>query len=70
VAQKLQGTMPQEMDLEFTYTIEFAAVDPTTGANVAGVVISGGMLLVDQLTPGGADALAAGPFMLVPGPAA
>ena len=52
------------------WTIEFAAVDPTTGADVAGVVIS-------QVNIGGAQtggpALTDAqfvPFMLVPGPGA
>jgi len=70
MAQKVSAQMPPDMDLEFTYTIELAALDPTTGNPVAGVVVSNAYMLVDQVSAGSADELAAGPFMLVPGPKA
>lgn len=70
MAQKIAAQMPPDLDLEFTYSIVFAAVDPSSGATVAGVVISDAMLTVDQVSAGAADELASGPFMLVPGPGA
>lgn len=68
MAQKLTGSMPDGMDLAFTYTIEWAALDPVTGDDVAGVVISEATMLVTQVSPGTAEDLVTGPFMLVPGP--
>lgn len=70
MAQKLSAAIPDAMDLDQSWQIVFAAVDPTTGAAVSGVTISNIGFLVDQLTPGGPIALQSGPFMLVPGPAA
>jgi len=70
MAQKLTASMPIDMDLEFNYTLEFAALDPATGDPVDGVVVSDAYLLVDQVSDGSADDLVSGPFMLVPGPAA
>jgi hypothetical protein len=58
------------MDLTANYTIRFTAVDASTGATVTGVNVSNAILLVENVA-GGSDAdLAAGPFMLVPGPEA
>lgn len=51
MAQKLTASMPEALDLAFTYAVQFAALDPTTGADVPGVVISGALLTVTQLTP-------------------
>ena len=70
MAQKLTASMPIDMDLEFNYTLEFAALDPATGDPVDGVVVSDAYLLVNQISAAGAAALQSGPFMLVPGPAA
>lgn len=63
MAQKLTASMPPEMDLEFTYTIQFAALDPTTGDPVAGVVISDAAMLVDQVSDGIAIDLTADGFV-------
>jgi hypothetical protein len=68
MAQKISAALPPNMDLDASYVIEFAALDPTTGDPVTGVVVSNAYMLVTQLTPGTADALESGPFMLVPGP--
>lgn len=61
---------PDDIRAGGAWTIEFAAVDPTTGADVAGVVVSlvniGGEVEAGSV----ADNLAFGPFMLVPGPGA
>jgi hypothetical protein len=72
VAQKLIGGMPREIDMGGGWQVAFAAVDPDTGAAVAGVKISHAVLDVEtDATPSELDQLTdAGPFMLVPGPAA
>lgn len=61
---------PDDIRAGGAWTIEFAAVDPTSGADVAGVVISlvniGGEVEAGSLAA--ADQF--GPFMLVPGPGA
>ena len=71
MAQKLTASMPENMDLAASYTVQWAAVDPTTGAAVSGVVVKNGAMLVTQVTPGSADQLAFGPFVpaFVPIPA-
>lgn len=56
------------MDLGNAYQLQWAAVDPVTGADVAGVQVSNVGMLVTQLTPDDPEALQSGPFMLVPGP--
>lgn len=61
---------PDDMRLGDGWTIRFAAVDPTTGANVAGVVISLVNVGGDDGGTGPADDVELGPFMLVPGPGA
>lgn len=58
------------MDLDSSFTIRWAALDPNTGADVSGVVISQAAMLVTQVSPGGPEDLQVGPFMLVPGPEA
>jgi hypothetical protein len=65
----LQAPLPQFYDLTNDYVIEFAAIDATTGDEVAGVLISNIAIQVDQVE-GTPSALAVGPFMLVPGPGA
>ena len=61
---------PDDVRAGGDWTIRFAALDPTTGANVAGVVVSlvnvGGEASGDD----GTLNLNLGPFMLVPGPGA
>lgn len=70
MAQKLEGGLPEGMDLEAQYTIQWSALDPATGAPVAGVVVSNAGMLVTLVGSSVASALAVGPFMLVPGPGA
>jgi hypothetical protein len=67
MAQKLTASVPPGLDLVFNYTLEWAALDPDTGDDVAGVVISQATLLVNDFGAGGGAALAVGPFILVPG---
>lgn len=69
MAQKISASMPQNMHLDVTFVIEWAALDPTTGAPVSGVTVSNAAMLVSDLVNTNPQALATGPFMLVPGPA-
>lgn len=59
--------MPDNVDIGASFTLQVAALDPTTGDAVANVTISNMSLEVDHLTGG---SLEFGPFMLVPGPGA
>jgi hypothetical protein len=69
VAQKQTASMPNGLDLDSSWTIQWAAVDPTTGAAVTGVNVSNAAFIADQVQ-GTPEGLQAGPFMLVPGPGA
>lgn len=64
--------MAEDLDLPDGYMVEWSAIDPTTGADVAGVKVTGvsifGTLLGDGF--GGGAAFNVGPYMLVPGPGA
>lgn len=68
MAQKLDGGLPQNMDLGGGYTLRFAALDPTTGAAATGVNISAAFILASNILAIPVEQLAVGPFMLVPGP--
>lgn len=65
----LVAAMPPDTELDNMCQVFFAAMDPTTGNNVSGVLYTQGTLWVDVTA--GADALAnSGPFMITPGPGA
>ncbi len=65
------ASLPPELDLPDGYIVTWAAINPTTGANVAGVVVSGVSIFGTLLgTAGGGGSFAIGPYMLVPGPGA
>lgn len=66
MAQKLTASMPENMDLDGTYTVQWAALDPTTGENVGGVLIGNAAMLVSQVSPGGAGELEGSGFTLEP----
>lgn len=55
--------MPETMALDASYTIQWAALDPTTGDPVTGVVVSAAAMLVTQVTPGTAGDLATDTFV-------
>jgi hypothetical protein len=60
--------MPIDPDIDGGWQIVWAALDPTTGAPVSGVTVSGAAITVvidPDTSPGD---LTSGPFMLVPGP--
>jgi hypothetical protein len=52
MAKPLEGNLPPDLDLDAGYTIQFAAIDPTTGAAVAGVNVTTGTLLVTNVAGG------------------
>lgn len=60
--------LPDDLDVSGAYTIRWAAVDPVTGADVSGVVISNASAEVDLLSADTGSGFIPGPFMLVPGP--
>ena len=62
--------MPPDLDLPDGYVVTWAALDPTTGADVPGVVVSGVSLFGTLLDDGSGGGSPLGPFMLVPGPGA
>ncbi len=57
MSQKVTAAMPTLPELGPNWKIVFAALDPDTGAEVAGVKVSNASLLVRQVTPGGPEAL-------------
>lgn len=71
MAVPVDAPLPQLCDLPDGYVVQFAALDPGTGATVSGVTVSNvsifGTLLVTSATGGTGTE---GPFMLVPGPGA
>lgn len=59
MAQKLTAGFPPDLTISSGYVVRFRAVDPTSGADVAGVTITNAAMYVDDLladTPTGADA--------------
>jgi hypothetical protein len=70
VAAPVKTAMPPAVIIGATYTLRIAALDAATGSDVAGVKCSNIMIEIENLGGGGADELAFGPFMLVPGPGA
>jgi hypothetical protein len=68
VAAPLEASFPQAT-LEPGMQIVFEAIDPTTGAAVTGVTVSGIGMLVEG-TGAGLGEILTGPFMLIPGPSA
>lgn len=58
--------LPDGMEIAGGYTLQWRAADPTTGADVAGVVISAVSVYGTPLTP--AAARETGPYELIPGP--
>lgn len=69
MAEPLIAGIPPGIELDGSSIVRVVAVDPTTGAQVAGVTVSAFVMVVDSGDVGGGAALAYGPFMLVPGPA-
>lgn len=62
----LKTGFPDGLTLSPGYIVRFRATDPTTGADVAGVVVSNVSIFGDTDDPGAFAPT--GPFMFVPGP--
>lgn len=71
MATALKASLPDTLDLPDGYLVQWAAIDPATGADIAGVVVGNVSLFGTLLgTDGGGGGTPLGPFMLVPGPGA
>ncbi len=69
MATPTEAGMPPDTELDNGCKVVFEAIDPVTGAAVAGVKFTAGLLYVD-VTQGEVAGGTTGPFMLVPGPGA
>ncbi len=71
MSKPLTASMPADLDLPDGYIVRFNAIDPNTGANIGGVIVSQVSIfgtLLDAGASGGTTVV--GPYMLVPGPGA
>lgn len=69
MSQQIDVSLPADLELSGSWTVEWDAVSPSTGATVAGVVISNANVVgTDTSPPTVAGEQPLGPFMLVPGP--
>lgn len=70
MSQALTAGLAEDLDLPDGYQIVWAAIDPTTGADVSGVKVTGVSIFGTMLGTGtgGQGPPPAGPYMLVPGP--
>lgn len=68
MAQPLTAGLPPDLDLDAGYVVRVTALNPTTGAPVAGVTLQNVSILVRSTGIGDATDLATGPWALVPGP--
>jgi hypothetical protein len=64
----LKAGIPPDALLTNGCTVTFAALNPSNGAVVSGVVLTSSSLLIEGT--GSAHGDTSGPFMLVPGPGA
>lgn len=72
MSQPATASIPADLDLPDGYIVQWAAIDPNTGADVAGVKVSNVSIFGTLLgsSDGGGGGGVVGPFMLVPGPGA
>lgn len=70
MAPPVKASMPQLLDLPDGYVIVWEAIDPSTGANVAGVKVGNVSIFGTALGSLGTTGDSVGPFLLVPGPGA
>lgn len=66
----VNGPIPEDLDLPDGYIVQWNAIDPVTGLDVAGVVVTNVSIFGTALGGDTGAGIAAGPFMLVPGPGA
>lgn len=67
MAKPIKTPLPPDLDLPDGYTVTWAAIDPTDGSDVSGVVVSDVSIFGTALGAGSGQGFAAGPYMLVPG---
>ena len=67
MSEKLTAALARDLVLGDGYIVRFAAVDPTTGADVSGVTITNVNIDADTLGTS-TDTIPAGPYLLVGGP--
>ena len=70
MSKPVKTGFPDDVRAGGDWTIRFAALDPTTGADVAGVVVSLVNIGGDDFGTGPADGPHFAPFQLVSGPQA
>lgn len=73
MSEALTAALAPDLDLPDGYKVVWAAIDPTTGADVSGVKVTGVSIFGTMLgtgSGGGGGGGPVGPFMLVPGPGA
>lgn len=71
MALKINVNLPEDVVIGDHWIIEWDAVDPVTGASIAGVKVSSANVTASDAASAAADTSDAGfvgPFMLVPGP--
>ena len=68
--EPLVAGLPPDMDLPDGYIVRFNALDQTSGAQVAGVIVKNVSIYGTPLGAGTTTTETTGPFMLVAGPAA
>lgn len=59
MAQKLTASMPENFDIAAQFDVQLTAVDPTSGAVVAGVLVSNVAIMAAPVTPDTDDSSAA-----------
>ena len=64
----LLADLPPNLDLEGGYVLRITALDPATGAQVAGVKVSGVVITAVNVLGGNPADLEVGDWVLVPGP--
>lgn len=67
-AEPLVAALPPDLTLYAGCVVRLVAIDPTTGATVAGVNVGNVSLFVRNVGGGALDELDFGPFRLVVGP--
>ena len=70
MSRALVAQFPPDLDLPDGYVIKWRAIDPTTGADVAGVKVLNVSIFGTRLGTGSTAITDLGPLMLVPGPGA
>lgn len=60
MAAPFSASIPPDLDLDANYIVRFAALSPTDGSAVSGVVVSGVSILAQALVAGASEPSGAG----------